>query len=453
MKIFYGWKMVAAGGGLQFLQAAILLQAFGAYLAVLSIERGWSKTALAGAATLAPIEAALLGPVLGWIIDRFGPKGMIRAGALILGTGFILLSQIDTLLGFYGAFAVIALGASLSGYFPINVAIIQWFERKRARALSAVALGMALGGVAVPIVAWGIQTYGWRSAAFVSGVMAIAVGFPLASVFRRRPEDYGETIDGAPAPAPVPTPASAQGAPGPTASVAATTAPIATTDAVGASATAASATASSATAASATAAPPQRSTGREYTLGEALRTRAFWLLSFGHGFALLVVQAVNVHAIAHMKEGLGYTVTQASLVITLMTMAQVGGVLAGWAIGDRFDKRLTAAFCMLLHATGLLMLTYSVNPAMLIAFAVLHGSGWGLRGPLMQAIRADYFGRRAIGMILGISSLIIVFGQVGGPLLAGYLADRTGDYRLGFTVLAALSGVGSLFFLFGTRPR
>jgi MFS family permease len=70
----------------------------------------------------------------------------------------------------------------------------------------------------------------------------------------------------------------------------------------------------------------------------------------------------------------------------------------------------------------------------------------------MQAIRADYFGRRAIGMILGISSMIIVFGQVGGPLLAGYLADRTGDYQAGFTVLALLAALGSLFFVFGTRP-
>ena len=186
---------------------------------------------------------------------------------------------------------------------------------------------------------------------------------------------------------------------------------------------------------------------------EALRTNAFWLLSLGHGFALLIVYAVNVHAITHMKEGLGYSVAQAALVITLMTLAQVGGVLVGWAIGDRFQKRFIAAVCMLMHAAGLLMLTYAAGPVMLVAFAVLHGGAWGLRGPFMQAIRADYFGRRSIGMILGLSSIIVVIGQIGGPLVAGVLADLTGNYRAGFTVLALLAGLGSLFFLLAKRPE
>jgi MFS family permease len=71
----------------------------------------------------------------------------------------------------------------------------------------------------------------------------------------------------------------------------------------------------------------------------------------------------------------------------------------------------------------------------------------------MQAIRADYFGRRAIGLIMGLSSLITVFGQIGGPIIAGAFADWTGNYRAGFTLLAVLAGVGSLFFLLARRPR
>jgi len=403
MKIFYGWRMVAAGSGIQFLQSALLHQAFGAYFAVLADELGWSKTSLAGAATLQPMEAAVLGPVLGWIVDRFGPQGMIRAGIITFGAGFMILSQIDSILGFYAAFIVIALGSSLCGFFPVNVAIIYWFERFRARALSALSLGLAFGGIVVPVVAWSMQSFGWRATAFASGMLAMLVGWPLARVFRRRPADIGETVDGLPP-----------------------------------------------------AAPGEEQEGPagqyEYSTREALRTSAFWLLSLGHGFALLIVYAVNVHAIAHMKEGLGYSVAQAALVITLMTVAQVGGVMVGWAIGDRFEKRLIAAACMLMHAAGLLMLTYATGLAMLVAFAVLHGGAWGLRGPFMQAIRADYFGRRSIGMILGLSSVIIVVGQIGGPLIAGVLADMNGNYRAGFTVLAMLAGVGSLFFLLARRP-
>jgi len=403
MKIFYGWRIVAAGAGIQFLQAGLLHQAFGAYVAVLTEERGWSKTAMAGAAALQSAEAAVLGPVLGWIIDRFGPQGMVRAGIFVFGIGFMLLSQIDTLPGFYGAFIVIALGGSLCGFFPLNVAVIHWFEKFRARALSMFSFGLALGGVCVPAVAWSMQNYGWRATAFASGVVIIVAGWPLARVVRRRPEDHGEAVDGLP-------PAAAGAAPADTA--------------------------------------PQR----EFTARQALRTSAFWLISLGHGFAMLVVYAVSVHAITHMKEGLGYSLAEASVVITVMTVAQGGGVMAGWAIGDRFDKRYVAAFCMLMHAAGLLMLTYATGNAMLSAFALLHGGAWGLRGPLMQAIRADYFGRRSIGMILGLSSLIVVLGHIAGPMVAGVLADWTGNYRAGFTVVAAMVGLGSLFFLMAKRP-
>jgi MFS family permease len=102
---------------------------------------------------------------------------------------------------------------------------------------------------------------------------------------------------------------------------------------------------------------------------------------------------------------------------------------------------------------GLLLLTYASAVPMVLAFAVLHGAAWGLRGPFMQALRADYFGRSAIGMILGLSVMIIVVGQVGGPMVAGILADATGNYRAGFTILALLAGVGSLFFFFARKPE
>src|SRR5688500_8650145 len=107
-KIFYGWRIVFAGGAMQFLQSLLLNQAFGAYLAVLVSEKGWSKTALSGAAALKSTESALLGPVIGWAVDRFGAQGIVRAGIVTFGVGFMLLSQIDTLLQFYLAFMIVA---------------------------------------------------------------------------------------------------------------------------------------------------------------------------------------------------------------------------------------------------------------------------------------------------------------------------------------------------------
>jgi sugar phosphate permease len=408
-KIFYGWWMVGAATGLQFLQAGLVTQAFGAYLAVLADEQGWSKTALSGAAALQQMEVALLGPVLGWLIDRFGPKVFVRAGVVVFGTGLCLLSQVKSLPQFYGAFIVIALGSSLCGFFPLNVALIHWFERKRARALSAMSIGLAFGGIMVPLVAQSLTSFGWRATALASGLLAIAIGLPLALVIRNSPREHGEVVDGTREEMPA-----AGGKIGETAAAPAT---------------------------------------RDFTAREALRTQAFWLISLGHGFALFVVHAVSVHAITHLKEGLGYSVAAASLVISLVTTCQIGGVLLGWAIGDRYKKRLIAAACMLAHAVALLLLTYAIALPMVIAFAVLHGTAWGLRGPMMQAMRADYFGRSSIGMILGLSFMIIVVGQVGGPIIPGVFADITGDYRLGFTILAILAGLGSGFFLLARKPK
>ncbi|MGQ0525105.1 MAG: MFS transporter [Betaproteobacteria bacterium] len=405
-KIFYGWRIVFAGGALQFLQSALLNQAFGVYLAVLVEDRGWSKTAVAGAAALKSTEAAILGPVLGWLVDRFGSQSIARIGIVAFGIGFMLLSQIDTLLGFYAAFVVLALGASMFSNSIVGVAIIHWFEKRRARALSALQFGAAIGGLFVFLVAASIQAFGWRATAFGSGVLALLVGWPLSRIIKSRPEDHGEYMDGVP---PAPRDESKPAAAGPV---------------------------------------------REgLSAREALRTSAFWLMGFGHASSLFAVTAINVHAVTHIKEHLGYSLSIATLVFTLVTVGQFFGVMLGWVIGDRYQKRLVAACCMVMHAAGLLMLTYATGPVILVISALVHGTAWGLRGPFMQAMRADYFGRGSIGMIIGLSAVILLIGQIGGPILAGLFADWTGDYRMGFTILAILSGVGSLFFLMAKPPK
>ena len=429
MKIFHGWRMVGSGAALQVLQGGLMQQSFGAYVAVLSDERDWSKTALSGGAALMSLETAIIGPLVGWLVDRFGESPIIRAGVVLFAVGLMALGMVDSLAGFYAAIAVCAVGMTLCGYFPVNVAIIHWFEKYRARALSAVGLGVGFGGILVPAVAGCMQAFGWRATAIASGVLVLLVGLPLAKVFKGHPQDLGEHVDGIAPSAPAVPPSTASNAVQP-----------------------------------AVATPPEtprpnhglmiaeEEARRGFTLNEAMRTRAFWLLALGHGAALLVVGAVNVHAITHMKEGLGYSVSHASLVIMLMTIAQISGVLLGIWIGDRFAKRRVAAIAMVGHFLGLLMLTYATGFAMLVAFAVLHGAAWGVRGPFMQAIRADYFGRRAIGMIMGVSAVVVAIGQVAGPLVAGIFVDLLGDYQVGFTTLALVSLAGAWAFGAAVQP-
>jgi MFS family permease len=160
-----------------------------------------------------------------------------------------------------------------------------------------------------------------------------------------------------------------------------------------------------------------------------------------------------VHLVPHLTESLGYSLATAGWIVALMTTVQMIGLLAGGYLGDRFDKRIIVVICMVAHASGLLLLAHATSLVMVLGFALLHGWAWGSRGPLMVAMRADYFGATSFGTIMGFSSLIVMLGMTAGPIVAGYMADRSGSYESGFTVLAIAALLGSVFFLLATPPE
>jgi len=406
IRIFYGWWIVAAGFGLEALIGALLFHAYGAYVVLLREEFGWSKTMLSAAFSMARAESGILGPVQGWLTDRFGPRALMRVGVVLFGVGFLLLSQVGSPVTFFLTFFVVAMGSGLAGYLPIGVAIVAWFRRRRALALSISSTGMAVGGLLVQLVALALTHWGWRWTAFASGVVILLVGLPLAQLVRHRPEPWGLRPDGDP-------PAADTAAPG--------RAPAAVVE-------------------------------RSFTAKQAMRTAAFWHIAIGHGAALLVVSAVMVHLISHVTERLGLSLQQGAAVVTLMTVMQIAGQLSGGWAGDRFSKRAICVGCMVAHALALVVLARASAFWMVAAFAVMHGFAWGVRGPLMSAIRADYFGSASFGTITGMSSMIVMLGMMAGPLVAGALADSTGSYRAGFDTLAALAAAGSISFFLARRP-
>ena len=383
-----------------------MFHSYGAYVVKLREEFGWSKTLLSAAFAMARAESGIFGPLQGWMTDRFGPRVLIRTGMSILALGFMLFATINSPVTFFLTFFLMAVGSSLGGYLPIGVALVSWFRRRRALALSISSSGMAVGGILVQFVALALTHWGWRMTAFISGLLILLIGLPLAQVVRHRPEPYGYLPDG------------------------------------GESSTPAG------RALEAAAAPVVNFTPRE-----ALRTRAFWCISLGHGAALLVVSAVMVHMIVHATERLGYSLQQGASVLALLTVVQLVAQLSGGWAGDRFSKRLICVGCMIGHAIGMLLLAHATAFWMLVLFAILHGASWGIRGPLMSAIRADYFGAASFGTISGISSMIVMFGMMGGPLIAGIIADRTGSYVPGFHLLAGMAALGSVFFVLATPPR
>ncbi len=403
-RVFYGWWIVSAAGGVQWLAAVLWMQSYGAYMVLLQDEFGWSKALVAGAFALARVESGILGPLQGWLVDRFGPRLILTIGTVIFGIGFMLFSRVESLLEFYLCFALIALGSSLGGFATLMVSLVNWFNRHRSKAVALSQLGFSIGGLSVPLIILLLEAVGWRMTALLSGVLVLAMGLPLVQLIRHRPEDHGEVADGEMQP-----------------EARASTAPVALR--------------------------------RDFTAREAMRTSAFWLISIGHALALLTVSAIMVHMVPHLTQGLDYSLGQAGMVVALLTGFQLLGQLSGGYLGDRFDKRVICAFCMVAHAAGLVFLAFADSFAMVLAFAVLHGLGWGTRGPLMVALRADYFGPTSFGTIMGFSSLIVMLGMSLGPIFAGLMADIYGDYQLGLAVLAGLSLTGSLCFLAATPPK
>ena len=280
-RIFYGWWIVFAGFGLMVLGGGLLFHSFGAYVKVLEDEFGWSRTELSLAFALQRVETGFLGPIHGWAVDRYGPRLIMLIGVVIFGVALASFSLVDSLLGFYLVFALIAIGSSLSSMLSVSTAIVNWFKQRRALALGVMSTGVAAGGLFTPAVVWALEGWGWRTTAVVSGCIVLLLGLPLASLVRTRPRDHGRTPDGLP-------PA----------------------------------------AAAAAAAMPETS----FNAREAMRTRAFWLLSLGHASGLLTVGAISVHLFVFVTGEFGVSSATAARLITLLTGMLVVGMMIGGVV-------------------------------------------------------------------------------------------------------------------------
>lgn len=451
-RVYYGWWLVILSGFTMTIATVPLYHAMAVWSVALESQFGWSRGQLGLALTFTRIEGGLMGPIEGYLTDRLGARRMIFIGLLILGVGFLIFASVQNIWMFYLAFIVMALGQGLGSWLPLMTTINNWFSRRRATAMGWSNVGGRLGALLlVPAIAWAIdpeQTrLGWQLTALILGVFTLVVAFPLTRLIRNRPQDYGQRPDGDP-PEPTPAPATTPTTATTPATTTATTAATKATATEEAAATTGTARARPAGAARRPAAPDEG----DLTAAQALRTPAFWLISFGHGFTSMVILAIMTHLGLLLKDK-GFDVQTTGWIVVVYTATAMVFQLVGGYVGDRWPKNIALFIFSTIQAAAVVVLTLSSSLFMFYVYAVLFGIGFGGRNPLTTAIRGEYFGRSSFGRILGLSTVPMnVLLLIGSPM-AGYMRDVQDSYDMAFLILAGFNFLGGVLFLFARKPK
>ncbi|MDP2731375.1 MAG: MFS transporter [Dehalococcoidales bacterium] len=405
-RLFYGWVIVILSAAIQFAHG-IFGQGFGTFLPLLQKEFGWSRALLASPRSLMQMQNSLLGPLEGWLMDRFGPRIMVSLGALFVGFGLILFSFTSSLWMYFLANIIIAIGSGLQGLLVLSVAVNNWFRRKRTTAQSLMLLGFPTAGIiGVPVLVLMQSTMGWQTSALWLGFLIWMVGLPSLILLRSTPEAFGLRQDG-----------------------------------------------------DTSENDPSRGTEvrhlteeYDFTLREALRTRSFWFLSLGRAFNMAGIQAVMTHIFLHLQ-GVGLSPTTAAFIWSIASMVNIPSRLAGGFFGDRFPKYIILGAAIFMMAASQFILSLATSFQMAVAFAIIYGIGWGARTPVDNAIRGEYFGRKSQGVISGWSQTISLPFSVSAPIIAGYMADVQGDYRMAFILTAFVGLAGAILTFMAVPPK
>ena len=393
--------------------AASVSQLFmGALLPVLSADLGWPLSGFTGAITLGTLTGGMLSPLMGRLADRHGPRYLATGGALVLAGALVALAYVEHLWQFYLAYVIgrAISQTTLSGDVARTTAV-NWFRRMRGRALGLTQMALPLGGSALALLAQVLLSRGmdWREVFTVFGIGAAALILPLALVLRRRPEDIGLEPDGDP-PRDAPAPG---GSPAPSG-------------------------------------PPASEQG--WTLRQATRTPAFWLLTASITVGVSANGAVGFHMVNYFEvQGI-----PRSTAIAVLSVYAVSGALANGLWGflvERVPERPLAAGTMVAAAVmTAFLLTITSTPAA-VAFAILFGLAARGETSLVMIIVAQYYGRRHFGAISGFMIPFQMTGLGMGPLLASLAFDLSGAYVSAFGTVSAVYGITAVLLWLARRPR
>jgi MFS family permease len=402
LPFFYGWVVVAVafvtmGVGVNIRTAFSLL--FPPILA----EFGWDRGQTAAAFSVGFIAATVYSPMIGMLMDRFGPRVVIPCGAVLMSLGMVLATFISHPWHLYLTMGVLVGGGTIFlSYMGHSLFLPYWFVRKRGLALGIAFSGVGFGSIVLfPWLQRFIVQFGWRESCWVmAGLLLVMVLPPNLLLQRRHPEDLGLAPDGDE------TTGQAQQARAHADNVA---------DHAWAS--------------------------TEWTLALAIKTPRFWWLFFSYASYLYAWYAVQVHQTKYLSE-IGFSPEIAAYALGMVGLTGSAGQIALGHLSDRIGREwvwsISALGYVLCYAL-LLVMQLHPTPFLLYAMVTMQGFlGYGCAS-VSSAIQLELFQGKQYGAIAGMLSVAASLGAGIGPWVTGVLYDRTGNYALAFWLAMGLS--------------
>lgn len=391
---FYGWYIVAATFIIGFYVVGIVFYGFTTIFKPIVEEFGWSYTQVSLAASIRGVETGLLAPLVGILIDRWGPRRIVFVGGCLTALGLFMLSRVDSLVSFYISFALISTAMSTCTVTVLMTAVSNWFRRRVGLAMSIVSCGFGAGGLVVFMMARMVDAYGWRPTVQGLSFGVLLIVLPLAMLLRHKPQQYGYLPDG-------------------------DTQQIVKTSAGKVVAGV-----------------------KEYgiTIKEAVKTRTFWLMAVAFVCQHMMVSTVVTHVMPYLTS-VGLSTTIASLGASGIPLVSIMGRMGFGALGDRVNRKWLMVVMFAMISVGLLSFQVAGSFAIpgVIGFLVLFGTGYGGFNAIRPAFTREVFGTKQYGTIFGCLIGMGMFGMVAGPFIAGRLFDIQGSYHNVWLIFAVVA--------------
>lgn len=394
-RFFYGWIIVAVTASSLLISAGVR-SAPGVMLQPIEVDTGWNRAVISFAVSLGLLLYGLAGPFAGRLMDRFGPRGVLLVGMLLITASTVLgafMRQEWQLYLFWGALSGLGTGvaASVLGATVAN----RWFVERRGLVMGLFGAATSAGQlIFVPVLMAFVLWVGWRNSSLIlAGIVALLI-IPIWLFMRNDPSEIGQLPYGATEPLPV-----------------------------------------------------SKNPQERGIMQRALRTPEFWLLS-GSFFICGATSngLIGTHFIAHAVEH-GFAEGTAANVMAIMgAMNFVGTLASGW-LTDRYNPRLLLAIYYGFRGLSLLLLPFITTFSGMMIFAVMFGLDYIATVPPTSALVADIFGRKNVGTVFGWVFCAHQIGAASAAWLGGVIRSTMNSYSLAFLIAGLLAGIGAFLSL------